>query len=493
MVAAIASLRTARNRAVIYVRQSHYREESISLANQEQIARDYCERQGYSVVAVEPDTTTGRRWDTRPGVVRTLSMIEDGRADVIVLWKWSRLSRKRLHWAIAADRVDVAGGRIESVTEPIDTTTASGRFQRGVMTELAAFQSEQIGEGWKEVFEYRIRNGLPKTGGPRFGYERTDDGRYEPHPATGPILGDMYDWYLSGVGHSAIASRLNTMGVPTTGGSPWSRISVASVMNSAFAAGLLVVGIRRPFAEREWAPGAQEPVITNETWEAYRTQRLYWGARHVPQKSVYLFTGVIFCHCGSRMSGGRFEGVAAYRCRRGEDGREPHRATIRASHVDTAVKEWVAGIAGDVEKRAAALQSGAKRRLRSINDADAIEASAKKVERRMATLTIRYAEDKIPEAAYRAAVDALDADLRSLRARQRVVAPNPREEIALRRLAPQLLVEWDVMHAQDPERLREVLRPLIGRVDVGQPTTSGRYAHRGRVKVRGAWEPAASE
>lgn len=496
MVAAVASLRPARNRAIIYVRQSNYREESISLANQEQIARDYCERHGYIVVSVEVDTTTGRRWDTRPGVVRTLAMIEDKQADVIVLWKWSRLSRRRLHWAIAADRVDVAGGRIESVTEPIDTTTASGRFQRGVMTELAAFQSEQIGDGWREVFDYRIRQGLPKTGGARFGYVRTADGGYEPDPRTGQVLRDMYDWYLSGVGHAAIATRLNDMGITSTGGSPWVRISVAAVMNSGFGAGLLVVGTKRPFAEREWVPGAQAPVITTETWEAYRTQRLYWGTRHVPQKSFYLFSGIIRCECGARMGGGRFGDVAAYRCCRGRDVGDPqpeHRMTIRARFVDAAVKDWLTDIAADVDKKADALKAGAQRRLRTINDAGAIDASITKIEKRMAVLTIRFAEDKIPEAAYRATVDALDADLQSLRARQRVVAPNPREEIALRALAPDLLTDWDTLHAEDPERLRQVVRPLIGGIKVSAPTRHGRFAYVGRVAVWGAWEHALKE
>ncbi len=38
-------------------------------------------------------------------------MIEDGRADVIVVWRWSRVSRNRLDWAVAVDRVKTAGGR----------------------------------------------------------------------------------------------------------------------------------------------------------------------------------------------------------------------------------------------------------------------------------------------------------------------------------------------------------------------------------------------
>lgn len=42
-------------RAVLYLRQSTYREESISLELQESAAREHARRMGYHVVAVESD------------------------------------------------------------------------------------------------------------------------------------------------------------------------------------------------------------------------------------------------------------------------------------------------------------------------------------------------------------------------------------------------------------------------------------------------------
>lgn len=66
-----------------------------------------------------------------------MEKIETRDTDVIVLWKWSRFSRRRLDWEVAADRVQVAGGRIESATEPIDTSTASGDLALGMMVSLA--------------------------------------------------------------------------------------------------------------------------------------------------------------------------------------------------------------------------------------------------------------------------------------------------------------------------------------------------------------------
>src|SRR5690348_11701092 len=112
-------------RAVLYLRQSISHDDSISLELQEASCRAYCQQQGYQVVAVESDPgISGRTWK-RPAVNRVMQLIEDGGADVVVLWKWSRLSRSRRDWALAADRADVAGGRIESSTEAVDIGTAT--------------------------------------------------------------------------------------------------------------------------------------------------------------------------------------------------------------------------------------------------------------------------------------------------------------------------------------------------------------------------------
>lgn len=70
----------ARERAVIYLRQSEFREESISLDSQEHVCREFAERQGYDVVDVFADGVSGRTWQ-RPGVHNAMSAVEEGRAD----------------------------------------------------------------------------------------------------------------------------------------------------------------------------------------------------------------------------------------------------------------------------------------------------------------------------------------------------------------------------------------------------------------------------
>ncbi|MEB0303633.1 hypothetical protein, partial [Mucilaginibacter sp. 5C4] len=80
----------------------------------------------------------------------------------------------------------------------IDTTNSSGRFARGILAELAAFESERAGEQWQETHRRRWRNGLPHSGRPRFGYTYDKSTFYSIDPETGPIVAEMYARYIAG-------------------------------------------------------------------------------------------------------------------------------------------------------------------------------------------------------------------------------------------------------------------------------------------------------
>lgn len=324
-------------RAIIYLRQSHYREESISLELQELACRDYCERMGYAVTAVEADPgISGRTWK-RPAVQRVMAAIEAHDADVIILWKWSRLSRSRKDWALAIDRADVAGGKIESATEPIDTATASGRFARGVMTEYAAFQSEQIGEQWEEVRQRRLKMGLPVSGRLPFGWS-WESGHIAPHPQHAPLVVEMYRRYLSGDGAASIARWLNSLNVPAPNGGLWGRSRPLTVMDSPVHAGLI------PY-RGETFRGEHEPIIDPETWASYQDERTRRKeSRQKPRSYAHLLSALVRCECGAPMYGkGSVTGGKLYRgylCEH-TTGEHPQRAYVSALTIEPVVIDWL--------------------------------------------------------------------------------------------------------------------------------------------------------
>lgn len=390
-------------RAVLYLRQSVAKDDSISIEMQETACRDYCERMGYTVVAVRADPgLSGRSWSKRPDVQAAMAAIEQGDADVIILWKWSRLSRSRKDWALAIDRVDVAGGRIESATEPIDTATASGRFARGVMTEYAAFQSEQIGEVWEEVRQRRLRMGLPASGRLPYGWKWADGG-ITPDPDEAPRVVAMFARYLAGEGSAQIAQWLNTEKVPGPNGNAWTRSRPFTVMDSPIHAGLI------PYRGAVH-DGAHAPIIDRATWEAYRSERAarrQSGTR--PRRYDYLLSTLVRCSCGARMYGkGSMTGgtlYVGYLCeRRSTTVEHDGRAYISGRLINPAVEAWALTFDPDVDTAPRAQPADRSRRQRLLREATALE-------QELTSLARQHARDIIPESAYLSARAEIENEL----------------------------------------------------------------------------------
>lgn len=376
---------------MLYLRQSQAREESVSFEIQEAASRDYCARMGYDVIEILQDRSTGKVWRNRPEVQRAVQMIEQGDADVIVLWKWSRLSRNRMHWAIAADTVAVAGGRIESSTEPIDTSTASGRFARGVMTEYAAFQSESIGEVWEEVRQRRLRAGLPVSGRLPYGWE-WHEGGIRTVPAQADIVVEMFRRYLAGAGSASIARWLNSEGIPGPNGTPWTRVRPFTVMDSPIHAGLV------PYRGEEH-PGAHAGIIDSATWSTYKSMRAGRREGHErPRTSTYLLSGLALCGCGLRMTGkgAITAGVwySGYLCKSMDP--EHGRNYISSRKIDPLVHEWISGLAEEIDS----LVPGAPL-IENAGAVDRLTAEWNAYQQRLDRAARHLVDDVLSEASYR--------------------------------------------------------------------------------------------
>lgn len=281
--------------ACIYLRQSKARDDSISLELQEAACRAYCEQHGYDVAAVvsEEGVSGFRDWRKRP---RFGEVVAAG-ADVTVVYRWSRLSRRRLDQLQLIELL----GRVESANESVDVSTAGGRMSRDLLLSIAAFESEVKSEQFKEALQRRVDAGLPKNGMARFGYTKGEDGGYSPDPVTGPVLRDLYLRYTAGAGFQALCKWLNDDGHTTTRGTPWLVSSLLRALDSGFGAGLLVMDRRS--GDPGWLPGAHLPVITAAEWAAYREVRDRRRAEPPKRRThKWHLSGLATCGlCGSRL------------------------------------------------------------------------------------------------------------------------------------------------------------------------------------------------
>lgn len=456
-------------RAALYLRQSTYREESISLELQEHTCREHAKRQGYDVVAVESDPgISGRTWN-RPGVQKVMSLMEAKGADVIVLWKWSRLSRSRLDWAVAADKVETLGGRIESATEAVDISTSTGRLARGMLTEFAAFESERIGDSWKETHARRIRNGLPASGKPRFGYTYSREGGYAPDPVTAGLLRSLYLDYLAGAGFMKLSQSTRAHGGPIEAA------GVKGMMDSGFGAGYIT-------HRGEFIKGAHEAVITEDQWKAYRVARKERAGRPRAESAGHTYSGLVRCECGAMMTGNHFtqrgERKSKYNCTafRSEGG---HTNAIVTSSLDAAVLEFLQGVAADVNTKA---RSAPAKPLSRIDARPQIKADMSKNASRIDTLTVKYLDGDVSKEVHDRLLAKLHVEKESLEDRLaslevKLQAPPPAS------LVVDLLAHWDQM---PPEVRRGILGALVAHIEVSREG-GGRWNPK-EIRVIPVWE-----
>jgi site-specific DNA recombinase len=455
-------------RVVAYIRVSQEREEMISPELQMVAITNYCARAGYIIVATLTDLDlTGRFWQRRQ-VEQAVAMIESGAADVLVVWKWSRLARNRLDWAVAVDRIETAGGRLESATEPADTATSTGRLARGMLAEFAAFEGERIGDGWREALDRRTSHGLPHSGKPRWGY-RYERGEYSPDRVTGPILADLYRRYIAGESVASLGRWLDENGLKTDrdgrrGGNGQRHLSaLIRMLDAGFGAGLIIVHGRKQ-------AGAHEAVITQDEWGDYLRARELRKPVRSYERQEYLMTEMVRCFCEAELII-RTNGVASparFICPRSAP--THHGANVAVTVVDATVLLWLGLVTQEPDKVLEAdLNSGVKARQRR-QDARRLAKEVSALDVHWADIRAGYASGLHPDSADLAARSQISSRRTALMAELRQ-AQRDAHRIDPMDVARALVEDWSELST---EQRRDPLQQLVDHVSVtpGRPRST---------------------
>src|SRR5918998_2341944 len=95
----------------------------------------------------------------RPEGRRLLEDARAGKFGTLLLYKLDRLGRSLLVIVDAHDRLQAAGVSLRSATEPIDTSTPSGRLIFQMLASFAEYERETIAERTRAGLHRAFRNG----------------------------------------------------------------------------------------------------------------------------------------------------------------------------------------------------------------------------------------------------------------------------------------------------------------------------------------------
>jgi DNA invertase Pin-like site-specific DNA recombinase len=107
----------------------------------------------------------------RPALQRLLRDVENGRLDIIVVYKVDRLSRSLTDFARIVAILERHGVSFVSVTQAFNTTTSMGRLTLNILLSFAQFEREVSAERTRDKFAASRRKGLWMGGTPPLGYD----------------------------------------------------------------------------------------------------------------------------------------------------------------------------------------------------------------------------------------------------------------------------------------------------------------------------------
>lgn len=208
-------------RMIGYVRVStdEQARSGLGLEAQVRTVTDECERRGWRMVELVRDEGVSAKTLERPGLRKALKAIADGRADGIVAAKLDRLSRSVIDFSTLLDWADDLGVTIVALDLQVDTSTAAGRLMANLVSAIAEWEREIIGERTAAGMAVKRSQGQPIS-----------RASVADQPELASRIKQLRD---QGMTLQGIADLLNREGVPTLrGGKEWRPSSVSSAAGS---------------------------------------------------------------------------------------------------------------------------------------------------------------------------------------------------------------------------------------------------------------------
>jgi DNA invertase Pin-like site-specific DNA recombinase len=148
-------------RAVGYVRVSteDQAREGISLDNQEAKIEAYVAINGLELVGIIRDEGTSGKSLDRAGMTKLLKLVEAGEVEAVVVYKLDRLSRKTLDNLQLIERFEYKGVAFHSISEKIDTKSATGKFFLTIASAMAQMERDLIAERTRDALLHKKTKG----------------------------------------------------------------------------------------------------------------------------------------------------------------------------------------------------------------------------------------------------------------------------------------------------------------------------------------------
>jgi site-specific DNA recombinase len=209
----------------------------------------------------------------RPGLRQLLGDIEEGKVDLVIVYKVDRLTRSLMDFSKIIERLDKHRVSFVSVTQQFNTTSSMGRLTLNVLLSFAQFEREVTGERIRDKIAASKKKGIFMGGTVPYGY-RVQDRRLIVHKEEAKVVVDSFKQYL----RLGCVSKLQAyLAAKQKNGNSIDLTSERPVPTGRGALHYLLsnrVYIGKIAHKENVYEGLHQPIISNELWQGAVNLRL---------------------------------------------------------------------------------------------------------------------------------------------------------------------------------------------------------------------------
>ena len=337
--------------AGLYVRVSTERQvqEGYSVAAQKNNLTKFAKDNNFNIYSIYSDEgISGKNVKDRPEVRRLIKDIELGSIDVVLIYKFDRLTRNISDTEDFINLINKYRITIYTLSEGnVDVSNPQGRFVTRLKGAVAQLEREQTAERIKVAFVQKVKDGYSLCCNTcSYGYNRKNGQKIMSiNQEEARVVKRIFRMYLDNYSFTDIAKSLNLEHVPTkkygcevkirdSNGdivsskvikSVWQPKTIRLILSNPTYIGKVRYGINTK--EYFEAKGLHEAIISQKMWDEVQQKlsRIKHGSHtKLPKDDVY-YCGTLVCGiCGKRMTTSRTIGrlrkdgkhnlFNAYRC-----------------------------------------------------------------------------------------------------------------------------------------------------------------------------------
>lgn len=204
-------------------------ETKLSLTHQEEKIRAYAVSQDLELSHIYNDAAESAKDLKRTSIQELLKEVERGRIGHVIILKLDRLVRNLENLGYIIRLFDKKDVTLSSVSESLNTATASGRMVVHLLGAIAQWERETIAERTQAALDVKRRKGEKLGGIVPYGY-RAREGKLVAYPPEQKVLLEIRRRHLNGDGYQFIAEALNEAGTRPRKGKRWWASTVRGIL-----------------------------------------------------------------------------------------------------------------------------------------------------------------------------------------------------------------------------------------------------------------------